>query len=92
MLALHYTVHKSVCFERIYIDFDDRSLSMSLKLKTEDHWSCIAHLSAEDTLKSEVVEEMKFKYSPWAGGDDPLRPNFFMPTGWSRHFGHLLQV
>ena len=31
-------------------------------LKPEDHWSCIAHLSAEDVLKSEVIEEEKFKY------------------------------
>ena len=27
--------------------------------KTEDHWSCIAHLSAEDMLKSVVIEEKK---------------------------------
>ena len=27
----------------------------------EDHWSCIAHLSAEDILKSVVNEEKKFK-------------------------------
>ena len=27
--------------------------------KPEDHWSCIAHLSAEDMLKS-AVEEKKF--------------------------------
>ena len=26
----------------------------------EDHWSCIAHMSAEDMLKSEVIEEKKF--------------------------------
>ena len=25
--------------------------------KPEDHWSCIAHLSAEDMLKSVVIEE-----------------------------------
>ena len=25
----------------------------------EDHWSCIAHLSAEDMLKSVVIEENK---------------------------------
>ena len=30
-------------------------------LKPEDHWSCIAHLSAEDMLKSAVIEEKKFK-------------------------------
>ena len=27
--------------------------------KPEDHWSCIAHLSAEDMLKSVVIEEKK---------------------------------
>ena len=27
----------------------------------EDHWSCIAHLSAEDMLKLAVIEEEKFK-------------------------------
>ena len=26
-----------------------------------DHWSCIAHLSAEDMLKSVAIEEEKFK-------------------------------
>ena len=29
--------------------------------KPEDHWSCIAHLSAEDVLKSAVIEVKKFK-------------------------------
>ena len=29
--------------------------------KPEDHWPCIAHLSAEDMLKSAVIEETKFK-------------------------------
>ena len=29
----------------------------------EDHWSCIAHLRAEDMLKSEVTGEKKFKHS-----------------------------
>ena len=37
--------------------------------KPEDHWSCIAHLSAEDMLKSAVIEEKKFKNSPWAVAD-----------------------
>ena len=32
----------------------------------EDNWSCIAYLSAEDMLKSAVIEENKFKHSPWA--------------------------
>ena len=39
--------------------------------KPEDHWSCIAHLSAEDMLKSAVIEEKKFKHSPWSGADNP---------------------
>ena len=46
-----------------------------LKLEPEDHRSCIAHLSAEDMLKSTVIEEKKFKHSPWAGADNPLGPN-----------------
>ena len=29
--------------------------------KPEDHWSCIAHLIAEDMLESAVIEEKKFK-------------------------------
>ena len=44
--------------------------------KPEDHWSCIAHLSAEDMLKSAVIEEKKFKHSPRVGADNPLRPEF----------------
>ena len=43
-------------------------------LKPEDHWSCITHLSAEDMLKSAVIEEKKFKHSPRAGADNPLGP------------------
>ena len=31
------------------------------KSKLEHHWSCIAHLSAEDMLKSAAVEEKNFK-------------------------------
>ena len=37
-----------------YFDFNNRKIP-------EDHWSCIAHMSAEDMLKSAVIEEMKFK-------------------------------
>ena len=29
--------------------------------KLEDQWSCITHQSAEDMLKSAVIEEKKFK-------------------------------
>ena len=42
--------------------------------RPEDHWSCIAHLSAEDMLKSAVIEEKKFKHSPWARAGNPLGP------------------
>ena len=43
----------------------------------EDHWSCIADLTAEDMLKSAaVIEEKKIKHSPWAGADNPLGPKF----------------
>ena len=43
-------------------------------MKPKDHWSCITHLSAEDMLKSAVIEEKNFKHSPWAGADNPLGP------------------
>ena len=45
-------------------------------VQPEDHWSCIAHLIAQDMLKSTVIEEKTFKHSPWAGADNPLRPKF----------------
>ena len=61
------------------------------KNKSEDQWSCIAHLSAEDKLKSVVIEQKKFKHSPWAWADKPLGPNL-MSTGRPHHYGHLLQV
>ena len=48
----------------------------TLYLQTEDHWSCIAHPSAEDMLKSAVIKEKKFKHSPWAGTGNPLGPKF----------------
>ena len=50
--------------------------SEEIKNKREDHWSCIAHLSAEDMLNLAVTEEKKFKHSPWAGADNPLGPEF----------------
>ena len=46
------------------------------KEKPEDHWSCNAHLIAEDMLKSAVIEEKTFKHSPWAGAGNPLGPKF----------------
>ena len=57
------------------------------KRKPEDHWSCIAHLSAEDMLKSVVIEEKKFKHSPWVGADNPLGPKF-----WCQQEGLITMV
>ena len=51
-------------------------MSISNILTSEDHWPCIAHLSAEDMLKSAVIEEKKFKHSLWAGADNLLGPKF----------------
>ena len=53
-----------------------KSCYFELGLKPEDHWSCIAHLIAEDMLKSAVIEEKTFKHSPWAGADNLLGPKF----------------
>ena len=53
----------------------------------EDHWSCIAHLIAEDMLKSAVIEEKTFKHSPWAGADNPLGPKF-----WCQQVGLITMV
>ena len=39
----------------------DTKMLTKRKEKPEDHWSCIAHLSAEDILKSAVIEEKNFK-------------------------------
>ena len=39
----------------------DGRRTVSVCVKPEDHWSCIAHLIAEDGLKSAVIEEKKFK-------------------------------
>ena len=60
-------------------------------IKPEDHWSCIAHLSAVDMLKSMVIEEKKLK-QPLGRGRQPIRAKILMPTGSPHHYGHLLQV
>ena len=45
------------------------SIGLQCISKPEDHWSCIAHLSAEDMLQTAVNEEKKFKNieSEWSG-------------------------
>ena len=52
----------------------------------------IAHLSAEDMLKSVVIEEKKFKHNPRVGAENPLGPKSLMSTGRPHQYGHLLQV
>ena len=37
----------------------------------------IAHLSAVDMFKTEVIEENKFKQRPWTGADNSLGPKFY---------------
>ena len=59
-----------------------QGLSLSYA-KPEDHWSCIAHLSAEDILKSAVIEEKKCRQL--------TRAKILMSTGRLHHYGHLLQ-
>ena len=46
-------------------------------LKPKHHWSCIAHLSAEDMLKSAIIEERQFKHSTWGVADNPFGPKFW---------------
>ena len=46
------------------------------KTELEDYCSCIAHLSAEDMLKSAVIEGKKFKHNPKVGADNPLGSKF----------------
>ena len=65
---------------------------MPRKQGPEDHWSCIAHLSAEDISKSAVIEEKKFKHSPWAGAENPLGHNFDVNRKAYDHYSNLLQV
>ena len=57
-------------------DKNFKCLTTERKMKPEDNWSCIAHLSAEDMLKSVVIEEKKFEHSPRVGADNPFGPTF----------------
>ena len=69
-VALLYSV-LIVCFHFLAGVHVSRDMTKQIP---EDHWSCIAHLIAEDMLKSAVIEEKTFKHSPWAGTDNPLGP------------------
>ena len=71
----------SVTKHYVYVDVQKQLSHVMRKpvydiCEPEDHWSCIAHLIAEDMLKSAVIEEKTFKHSPWAGADNPLGPKF----------------
>ena len=74
-------------YAEIYVQLNLNFKVHSNIIKPEDHWSCIAHLSAEDMSKSAVIEENKFKYSPWAGADNPLGPTF-----WCQQEGLITMV
>ena len=68
---------------RRVLDLGLHCLPMS---QPEDHYSCIAHLSAEDLLKSVVIEEKKCR------GRQTIRAKIFMSTARPHHYYHLLQV
>ena len=56
----------TVCFSwlidaRTLLKLQSENRQLENEKKTEDHWSCIAHLIAEDMLKSAVTEEKKFR-------------------------------
>ena len=66
------SIHLPIClsllalFDNAYSEGNRKVLNQNSyvsysRKKTEDHWSCIAHLIAEDVLKSAVTEEKKFK-------------------------------
>ena len=58
-----FTVHRA-CLEdghMYWLSSTSTALVTAACRKPEDHWSCIAHLIAEDVLKSAVIEEKKFK-------------------------------
>ena len=71
----HQKLRKCLC--TLFFSLTTIFLHAHAFYKPEDHWSFIAHLIAEDMLKSAVIEEKTFKHSPWAGADNPLGPKFW---------------
>ena len=59
-------------FHSFHSYLNEKTNKNEKKKNTEDHWSCTAHLSAEDMLKSAAIEEKKFKHSPMAEADNPF--------------------
>ena len=54
---------REIFFKQLYISVELKCAGRGTIIiqKPEDFWSCIAHLSAEDMLKSVVTEKKKFK-------------------------------
>ena len=59
-VVLHQAYHYSLNLSIWLVAMATERLNLQKNIKPEDNWSCIAHLSAEDMLKSEVIEEKKF--------------------------------
>ena len=74
-------------FDEDLIHSNWEKVEISFSPLPED-WFCIIYLSAEDMLKSAVIQEKKFKHR----GRQPIRAKNFMSTGRLYHYGHLLQV
>ena len=59
---MHYTKSVKTLWNTtcVFLFFTKPQVSI-IQNKPEDHWSCIAHLIAEDMLKSAIIEEKKCK-------------------------------
>ena len=53
--------YNTILFNSIQFFISPQFRNVFLQNNPEDHWSCIAHQSAENMLKSAVLEEKKFK-------------------------------
>ena len=61
---------------------------MVRKTKPEDHWTCNAHLSAEDMLKSVVIEEKKY-YRALGQGQTTHWGQNFVVNGKPHHLSQV---
>ena len=55
-----------LCYYNVPFMFYEKTTPNFHKTRPEDHWSCIAHLSAEDMLKSEEKKDKNIE-SDWFG-------------------------
>ena len=69
-------LHAIRSFEAKHKSFEKYIVNQVFKVpeKPEDHWSCIAHLSAEDMLQSDVIEKRSLNIALDYGADNPLGP------------------